>query len=242
MCASCPRHTGIPPLLPHETAICLSVPVPFHNHNKIHPESILFPPSQLPVTPTDTKNPSPLRTASWRHYLCAFRPDLHQKVSTAHAETEPYAGSACFPKKLGQLFLKSAFAQYILASWRYSYLLRFQAGGHPRILLQGTARVVVGGGIPLEVEHELGDGLLHLQRHNCHDVLFLGALTVKANLPARGRERKKEEFPWWAALQTGNSRDPCQPLACSYWAQPLFFFFYAQAFSNKAFVPLARRK
>lgn len=79
--------------------------------------------------------------------------------------------------------------------WRYSYLLRFQAGGHPRILLQGTARVVVGGGIPLEVEHELGDGLLHLQRHNCHDVLFLGALTVKANLPARGRERKKEEFP-----------------------------------------------
>lgn len=58
------------------------------------------------------------------------------------------------------------------------YLLRLQPRGNPGVLFQSTARVIIGGRVPLEVKHEFADGLLHLQRHHCHHVLLLGTLAV----------------------------------------------------------------
>ena len=52
------------------------------------------------------------------------------------------------------------------------YLLRTEGGGDPGVFLQRAARVVVRGGVPLEVVHQLGDGLFHLQRHGCHNMLL----------------------------------------------------------------------
>lgn len=46
-----------------------------------------------------------------------------------------------------------------------SHLLWPQAWGHPGILLQGTARVVVRCGAPLAPEGKLAHFGLHLQRH-----------------------------------------------------------------------------
>lgn len=53
-----------------------------------------------------------------------------------------------------------------------TYLLGTKAGGDPGVLLQCTSGVIIGGGVPLEVIHQLGDGLLHLQRHGCHNILL----------------------------------------------------------------------
>lgn len=52
------------------------------------------------------------------------------------------------------------------------YLLRTEARGNPDILLQCTSRVIIRGRVSLEVVHQLGDGLFHLQRHGCHNMLL----------------------------------------------------------------------
>lgn len=52
------------------------------------------------------------------------------------------------------------------------YLLRTEARGNPDVLLQCTSRVVIRGWVSLEVVHQLGDGLFHLQRHGCHNMLL----------------------------------------------------------------------
>lgn len=52
------------------------------------------------------------------------------------------------------------------------YLLRTEARGNPDILLQCTSRVIIRGWVSLEVVHQLGDGLFHLQRHGCHNMLL----------------------------------------------------------------------
>lgn len=52
------------------------------------------------------------------------------------------------------------------------YLLRTEARGDPDIFLQCTSRVIIRGGVSLEVVHQLGDGLFHLQRHGCHNMLL----------------------------------------------------------------------
>lgn len=46
------------------------------------------------------------------------------------------------------------------------YLFRFEARGHPSVFLQSAAGVVVGGGVPLEVKHELRHRPLHVQSHH----------------------------------------------------------------------------
>lgn len=71
------------------------------------------------------------------------------------------------------------------------YLLGLESGRDPGVLLQGAARVVVRGGVPLEFVHELGDRLLHLHGHGGHCMLLAATLTVRADLPAedRGTER-----------------------------------------------------
>lgn len=52
-----------------------------------------------------------------------------------------------------------------------AYLLRTEAGWNPDVFLQSASGVIIRGGVPLEVVHQLGDGLLHLQRHGCHNML-----------------------------------------------------------------------
>jgi len=63
------------------------------------------------------------------------------------------------------------------------YLLWLEAGGYPSVLFQGAAGVVVGGGVPLEVVHELGDRLLHLHGHGRQCMLLSPTLTVHTDLP-----------------------------------------------------------
>lgn len=80
------------------------------------------------------------------------------------------------------------------------YLFRLQPWWDPGILLQGAARVIVRGGVPLEVKHEFADGLLHVQGHHCHHVLFLRALAVQTDLPAKskgGRWEGKQNKPFF---------------------------------------------
>lgn len=67
------------------------------------------------------------------------------------------------------------------------YLFRLQPRRDPGVLLQGAARVVVRGRVPLEVKHEFADGLLHLQGHHRHHVLLLRALAVQTDLPASSK-------------------------------------------------------
>lgn len=67
------------------------------------------------------------------------------------------------------------------------YLFRLQPRRDPGVLLQGAARVVVRGRVPLEVKHEFADRLLHLQGHHRHHVLLLRALAVQADLPASSK-------------------------------------------------------
>lgn len=70
------------------------------------------------------------------------------------------------------------------------YLFWFEAWWDPGVLLQGAARVVVRGGVPLEVVHELGDRLLHLDRHGCHCMLLPTTLAVHTDLPGRDKETR----------------------------------------------------
>lgn len=51
------------------------------------------------------------------------------------------------------------------------YLFRAETRGNPDVFLQCTTRVIIGGWVSLEVVHQLGDGLFHLQRHGCHNML-----------------------------------------------------------------------
>ena len=75
------------------------------------------------------------------------------------------------------------------------YLLRTEAWGHPHVLLQGTARVVIRSGVSLEVVHELGDGLLHLQRHGCHYMLlYTKPQWTQVPLSRKQRQRSKVVF------------------------------------------------
>lgn len=67
------------------------------------------------------------------------------------------------------------------------YLFGLQSRRHPGVLLQGAARVIVRGRVPLEVKHEFADGLLHLQGHHRHHVLLLRALAVQTDLPASSK-------------------------------------------------------
>lgn len=66
------------------------------------------------------------------------------------------------------------------------YLLGFESGRDPGVLLQRAARVVVRGGVPLEFVHELGDRLLHLHGHGRHCMLLTATLAVRADLPEGG--------------------------------------------------------
>ena len=62
---------------------------------------------------------------------------------------------------------------------RLPHLFWAEARWGPGVFLQSTARVVVRGGVPLEVIHELGDGcLLHLQWHRCQNMLLPRALSA----------------------------------------------------------------
>lgn len=51
-------------------------------------------------------------------------------------------------------------------SYSGSYLLWPEAGGHPGVLLQRTARVIIGCGASLAPKGEFAHLGLHLQRHN----------------------------------------------------------------------------
>lgn len=62
-------------------------------------------------------------------------------------------------------------------------LFRFESGWHPSILLKSTARVIVRCRVPLEVVHQFGHRLLHLQRHGSHNMLLTRALTVETDFP-----------------------------------------------------------
>lgn len=127
-------------------------------------------------------------------HVC-FVPSEHsdQQVSLVNPNNHTQQVLASLEEKSGKLCPKNMQNQLFSGSWWcHHYLFRLQARGDPCILLQSTAWVVVRSWIPLEVKHELRDCLLHLQRHNCYNVLFLGALTVKANLPARWGERKRD--------------------------------------------------
>lgn len=194
---------------PSET---LDTSFPLHNHKKSHPGGILFPPSQLPITLTDAENHRSCKdhVSVLFHLSIQIRP-VPASLSSAPRNNHMQQVLAPLEENQVNYFPRTCKTDYFLvAGWCHHYLLRLQARGDPGILLQSTAWVVIRSWIPLEVEHELRDCLLHLQRHNCYNVLFLGALTVKANLPARWGERKRHPgeqcFKW--------ESDSCLSLAC----------------------------
>lgn len=78
------------------------------------------------------------------------------------------------------------------------YLLRFESGRDPGVLLQRAARVVVRGGVPLEFVHELGYRLLHLDGHGCHCMLLPATLAVHADLPAEDTRQSAPLGPYAA--------------------------------------------
>lgn len=65
---------------------------------------------------------------------------------------------------------------------RELYLFWFEAWGHPSIFLQSTAGVVVGGGVPLEVKHELRHRPLHVQSHHHRLIPLPTAYTERMSL------------------------------------------------------------
>ncbi len=73
------------------------------------------------------------------------------------------------------------------------YLLRTEAGGNPGVFLQCTSRVIIRGGVPLEVVHQLGDGLLHLQRHGCHNMLLYTNRFSGHRYSCRGNRQESEK-------------------------------------------------
>lgn len=87
---------------------------------------------------------------------------------------------------------------------RLRYLLRTEAWGDPHVLLQCTPRVVIRSGISLEVVHELGDGLLHLQRHGCHYMLLYTEHLSGHRFPCQGNGEKEVE----CYFETSNHKIP----------------------------------
>ena len=72
-------------------------------------------------------------------------------------------------------------------------LLRTEAGGNPDVLFQRTSRVIIRGGVPLEVVHQLGDGLFHLQRHGCHNMLLYTDRFSGHRYSCRGNRQEGEQ-------------------------------------------------
>lgn len=62
------------------------------------------------------------------------------------------------------------------------YLFRFEAWWHPSVFLQSAAGVVVGGGVPLEVKHELRHRPLHVQSHHHRLIPLSTAHTERMSL------------------------------------------------------------
>lgn len=92
------------------------------------------------------------------------------------------------------------------------YLFRFEAGRHPGVLLQSAARVIVRRGVPLKVVHQLGHGLLHLQRHDRHNMILTRTLTVQTDLPAGNRKKKntyKSVLPPMSRIKRSSQLSAC---------------------------------
>lgn len=68
------------------------------------------------------------------------------------------------------------------------YLFGLESRWDPWVLLGGTARVVVGDGVSLEVWYQLGHHLFQLARHGAHGVLFSHTLAVHTDLPVETRD------------------------------------------------------
>lgn len=63
------------------------------------------------------------------------------------------------------------------------YLFGLEPRWDPCVLLGGTARVVVGDGVSLEVRYQLRHHLFQLTRHSAHGMLLSHTLAMHTDLP-----------------------------------------------------------
>lgn len=80
------------------------------------------------------------------------------------------------------------------------YLFGLESRWDPCVLLGGTARVVVGDGVSLEVWYQFRHHLFQLARHRAHGMLLSHTLAVHTDLPVETRTELGLHL--WGLLKT----------------------------------------